>query len=70
MLKNFTQEHLALEANISQSQLSKYESGESVPNADMLRKMAKVLNVEVFGFFYDTEKEMREAFDRWLQRKG
>jgi putative transcriptional regulator len=69
LLKNFTQEHIAFEANISQSQLSKYEKGESVPNAEMLRKLAKILDVEVFEFFYDSENEIKQAFERWEHRK-
>lgn len=61
--------HIAFEAGISQSQLSKYESGEHVPNAEMLRKLAQVLNVEVFEFFFDSDKELKEAVDKWLKRK-
>ncbi|WP_407526205.1 helix-turn-helix transcriptional regulator [Lacibacter sp. MH-610] len=68
LLKDYTQEHLAFEAGISQSQMSKYESGETVPDAEMLKKLAKTLEVEVFEFFYDSNKEMKQAFERWLQR--
>lgn len=69
-LKKISQEQLAFEAGISQTQISKYEKGESVPNAEMLRKLAKPLRVEVFEFFYNSDKEIREAFERWQQRKS
>ncbi len=70
LLKNYTQEHVAFEANISQSQLSKYESGETVPNAEMLKKLAITLDIEVFEFFYESNKEIKQAFERWMQRTG
>lgn len=69
-LKKISQAELAFESDISQSQISKYEKGESVPNAEMLRKLAKPLQVEVFEFFYDSDKEIRQAFERWQQRIG
>lgn len=68
LLKDYTQEHLAFEAGISQSQMSKYESGETVPDAEMLKKFATALEVEVFEFFYGSNKEIKQAFDRWLKR--
>lgn len=68
LLKDYTQEHLAFEAGISQSQMSKYESGETVPDAEMLKKFANALEVEVFEFFYESNKEIKQAFDRWLKR--
>jgi transcriptional regulator with XRE-family HTH domain len=67
-LKDYTQEHLAIDADISQSQISKYETGECVPNAETLKKLAKTLDVEVFEFFYESNKEIKQAYERWAQR--
>ncbi len=69
LLKDYTQEHVAFEANISQSQLSKYESGESVPNAETLKTLAKILEVEAFEFLYENPQELKAAITRWQNRQ-
>ncbi|HMO31774.1 MAG TPA: helix-turn-helix transcriptional regulator [Lacibacter sp.] len=66
---NLTQEYVAFRAGISQSQLSKYETGESVPNAAMLRVLADILHVELFEFFYESEEAIRNAIRRWEARE-
>lgn len=45
--KGFTQETLAKSINVVRQTVSKWEKGYSVPDADMLEKLAKVLDVQV-----------------------
>jgi len=45
--KGFTQETLAQSLNIVRQTVSKWEKGYSVPDADMLEKLAEVLDVSV-----------------------
>lgn len=69
MFKNLTQEHLAIESGISQSQISKYEAGASLPNIEILMKLAKTLDVEIFEFLYESDKDIKQAFERWQIQK-
>jgi DNA-binding XRE family transcriptional regulator len=50
--RGYTQETLAEAVSITQAMLSRYMTGESVPSAMILRRMAKVLNYSMDEFFY------------------
>ena len=45
--KGFTQEELAIKLNVVRQTVSKWEKGLSVPDADMLKRIADVLEVGV-----------------------
>ena len=45
--KGFTQEELAIKVNVVRQTVSKWEKGLSVPDADVLQKIADVLDVGV-----------------------
>jgi len=45
--KGYTQEELAIKINVVRQTISKWEKGISVPDADMLTKIADVLEVNV-----------------------
>lgn len=45
--KGFTQDELALKVNVVRQTISKWEKGLSVPDADVLQRLAQVLDVEV-----------------------
>lgn len=45
--KRFTQDELALKVNVVRQTISKWEKGLSVPDADVLQRLAQVLDVEV-----------------------
>ncbi len=45
--KGYTQESLAIELNVVRQTVSKWEKGLSVPDAEMLQKIAEVLDVSV-----------------------
>ena len=45
--KGFSQEQLSLRLNVVRQTVSKWEKGLSVPDAEMLEKIAEVLNVSV-----------------------
>ncbi len=45
--RGFTQESLANELGIDRSTVTKWETGESMPRAELLPKIAKVLNCTV-----------------------
>lgn len=66
--RNISQEKFAFQLNVSQTQISKYETGENVPNSEMLIKMAKLLEIEVFELFYENANEIDEAYQRWKKR--
>ncbi|MBS4032276.1 MAG: helix-turn-helix transcriptional regulator [Clostridiales bacterium] len=50
-LKRYTQQDLASEVGISVSMLSSIERGGKYPRVDLLRKIARVLNVPVEELF-------------------
>ena len=62
-IKNFrkerglTQEELAIRVNVVRQTVSKWEKGQSVPDADLLQKIAEVLEVTVSQLL-GQEKEM------------
>lgn len=66
--RNISQEKFAFQLSVSQTQISKYETGENVPNSEMLIKMAKLLEIEVFELFYENSNEIDEAYQRWKKR--
>jgi transcriptional regulator with XRE-family HTH domain len=68
-IKGLTQEDLAIETGLSQSQISKYENGSLVPNAQILEKFALALNVEKFEFLYKNQLELDTAINRYLKKK-
>ena len=45
--KGLTQEELAIKLNVVRQTVSKWEKGFSVPDADMLQKIADILEVDV-----------------------
>ena len=45
--KGFSQEQLAVKLNVVRQTVSKWEKGFSVPDADLLMKLAEVLDVTV-----------------------
>ncbi len=50
-LKRFTQQDLASQVGVSVSMLSSIERGGKYPRVDLIRKIARVLNVPVEEFF-------------------
>lgn len=44
---NLTQEQVARAIGLSQQAIAKWETGESLPRADMLPKLAKILNCTI-----------------------
>ena len=46
-IRNLTQEELAKKMNINRSTVAKWETGESLPRADKLFKLAKIFNCTV-----------------------
>ncbi len=51
-LRGKSQSRVAREARIGKSQLSKYENGKELPKLDSLEKILRVLQVDMFQFFY------------------
>lgn len=45
--KGYTQEELAAKLNVTRQTVSKWEKGYSVPDADVLEKMAEILEVDI-----------------------
>lgn len=57
--RGLTQEELAIRVNVVRQTVSKWEKGLSVPDADMLQKIAEVLEVSVSQLLGE-EKEMEK----------
>ena len=55
--RGLTQEELAIRVNVVRQTVSKWEKGQSVPDANLLQKVAEVLEVTV-GQLLGQEKEM------------
>lgn len=58
--EGYSQEELAIRLNVVRQTISKWEKGLSVPDADMLLKIAEVYDVsvdEILGVTIDTTKE-------------
>ena len=63
--KNMTQEQLAEELNVARQTVSKWETGETVPDVDSLKKLANLLGFsidKVLGIEIEEENEKTE----WL----
>ena len=67
--QNLSQESIAHEAGISQSQVSKYENNQYSPTLSHLRKIARALNVELLQLVYDTDAELEKAIQRWQKKR-
>ena len=74
-IKNFrkerglTQEELAIRVNVVRQTVSKWEKGQSVPDADLLQKIAEVLEVSVSQLLgQDREVEHRNEIAEQLSR--
>ncbi len=65
--KGFTQEELAIKINVVRQTVSKWEKGLSVPDADILSKIADVLEVnvsELLGARFETESDRNEVAEQ------
>lgn len=63
--KNMTQEQLAEELNVARQTVSKWETGETVPDVDSLKKLANLLGFsidKVLGIEMEEENDKTE----WL----
>jgi transcriptional regulator with XRE-family HTH domain len=75
-LRGKSQAHVAREAGIGKSQLSKYENGKELPKLDSLEKVLNALDVGHFEFFYtlylldDRAAELARLGDRHPQGGG
>ena len=58
--KGMTQEELAVRLNVVRQTVSKWEKGLSVPDAEMLQKLAEVLDTTVAKLLDGREEEPRE----------
>lgn len=54
--KNLTQEELCKKIGVSQSAIAKWENGDSLPRADKLPELAKILGCRIDDLF---EKEVK-----------
>lgn len=65
--RGLTQEELAIRVNVVRQTVSKWEKGLSVPDADMLQKIAEVLEVSVsqlLGREEEPEKDRNEVAEQ------
>lgn len=65
--RGLTQEELAIRVNVVRQTISKWEKGLSVPDADMLQKIAEVLEVSVsqlLGREEEPEKDRNEVAEQ------
>lgn len=65
--KGLTQEELAIRVNVVRQTVSKWEKGLSVPDADMLQKIAEVLEISVsqlLGKEEEPEKDRNEVAEQ------
>jgi transcriptional regulator with XRE-family HTH domain len=67
-LRGKSQAHVAREAGIGKSQLSKYETGKELPKLDSLEKVLSALAVSHFEFFYTLQLVDRRAADLVLPK--
>lgn len=54
---NLTQDQLAAAVNVGRTAVSMWESGDSMPRADKLPDLARVLGCTVDDLFRDSERE-------------
>lgn len=69
ILKKLSQEDLALDIEVSQALVSKYENDVVIPNVDMLHKIANALQVFTFELIYNDEKQLTDHVENWLKKK-
>ena len=65
--KGFTQEELAIKINVVRQTVSKWEKGLSVPDVDILNRIADVLEVsvsELLGADFKTEENRNEIAEQ------
>lgn len=65
--RGLTQEELAIRLNVVRQTVSKWEKGQSVPDADLLQRIAEVLEVSVsqlLGEEKETEKNRNEVAEQ------
>ncbi len=65
--KRLTQEELAIKLKVVRQTISKWEKGFSVPDADMLQRLADILEVDVkqlLGAEIETEQERNELAEQ------
>lgn len=65
--KGLTQEELAIKLNVVRQTVSKWEKGFSVPDADVLQKIADILEVDVkqlLGADTETEQERNDLAEQ------
>ena len=65
--KGFTQEELAVRLNVVRQTVSKWEKGLSVPDAEMLQKIADILEVDIkqlLGAEIEMEKSNNEVVEQ------
>lgn len=65
--KGLTQEELAIKLKVVRQTISKWEKGFSVPDADMLQKLADILEVDVkqlLGAEIETEQDRNELAEQ------
>ena len=65
--KGFTQEELAVRLNVVRQTVSKWEKGLSVPDAEMLQKIANILEVDIkqlLGVEIEMEKSNNEVVEQ------
>ena len=67
--RGLTQEELAIRVNVVRQTVSKWEKGQSVPDADLLQKIAEVLEVSVSQLLgQEREMEHRNEVAEQLSR--
>lgn len=68
--KGFTQEELAVKLNVVRQTVSKWEKGLSVPDAEMLQKIADILEVDIkqlLGAEIEMEKSNNEIVEQLVK---
>ena len=57
--KNLTQEALAEKLNVTRQTISKWELGETSPNIEQVKEIAKVFNVSIDSLISDNKKKRK-----------
>ena len=66
--RGMTQEELAIRLNVVRQTVSKWEKGLSVPDADMLQRMAEVLDVNISALLGTPSDYTREQVDAVVEQ--
>ena len=61
----YSQETLASQLNVVRQTISKWETGQSVPDAEMLEKLAAIFEVPVSTLLGNNISENNETFQNW-----